>query len=593
MDEFQKVIPFTDMELPRYSRLIHPKYRTKEVYERKVIAGDDSDGNQQIMIPVSWFPSFFAIPGDVQLSKLRDYYGIDYKKLGLYPMDISSALTVKALGTVDNTTSLKILDLCVAPGGKYQMISEKLSSDSLIVGVDISENRLNVCRSLLEDWNSFEEPISYTLHESSQSPISSVSSETEKDGKVSDKIRTLIPKQLLFHCDGTQFGFHPGGGSCELGKLLFDSTIYHEQDLLPSSGYNRKRKNKSYRYRLSKALKEKQQSIIDTQLTSDSAEEKLFSYRMSDFDYVLVDAECTHDASYRHLKYFKGPEQPRTVGPDGIDAAEDEKALIFAGKQKWNKKKKDNQQNRLNIKRPKFPSDNSKGYFRVETENFQNFGQDCDDKDFWEKEHTSEDIRKRTSKPEISRQHEMKSFSDEKVLAHEASVSNIDSNPGIAASEKEEENRIMTLSHNIDNVNAVSEGKLALQQLQRSLLQNGFTLLKKNGILVYSTCSQDYEQNEGIVEWFLANNAGMAVLESVVEALNENDCCEKRHEKTFFEVDESVYRSDQQQLQKTFDLSSHCNKKTVDVFKGSIPGTIRINYRSGMSGHFIARIRKI
>jgi 16S rRNA C967 or C1407 C5-methylase (RsmB/RsmF family) len=42
-----------------------------------------------------------------------------------------------------------------------------------------------------------------------------------------------------------------------------------------------------------------------------------------------------------------------------------------------------------------------------------------------------------------------------------------------------------------------------LNHLQSGLLENGFKLLKPGGILVYSTCSFDYHQNEEIIEKLL------------------------------------------------------------------------------------------
>ena len=49
-----------------------------------------------------------------------------------------------------------------------------------------------------------------------------------------------------------------------------------------------------------------------------------------------------------------------------------------------------------------------------------------------------------------------------------------------------------------------SERVDSIEALQRSLLRNGFRLLKPGGLLVYSTCSLTKKQNELVVEWFLA-----------------------------------------------------------------------------------------
>ncbi|KAJ3409010.1 hypothetical protein HDV05_004659 [Chytridiales sp. JEL 0842] len=42
-----------------------------------------------------------------------------------------------------------------------------------------------------------------------------------------------------------------------------------------------------------------------------------------------------------------------------------------------------------------------------------------------------------------------------------------------------------------------------LEVLQRGLIENGFTLLKPGGVMVYSTCSFSKRQNEQIVQWLL------------------------------------------------------------------------------------------
>merc|ERR1740139_1894196 len=39
--------------------------------------------------------------------------------------------------------------------------------------------------------------------------------------------------------------------------------------------------------------------------------------------------------------------------------------------------------------------------------------------------------------------------------------------------------------------------------LQRRLIASGFRLLKEGGIMVYSTCSLDKEQNEDVLSWLV------------------------------------------------------------------------------------------
>ena len=46
----------------------------------------------------------------------------------------------------------------------------------------------------------------------------------------------------------------------------------------------------------------------------------------------------------------------------------------------------------------------------------------------------------------------------------------------------------------------------ALTGIQRALLNNAATLVKPGGILVYSTCSLEFEENIGVIEWFLTTH---------------------------------------------------------------------------------------
>jgi 16S rRNA C967 or C1407 C5-methylase (RsmB/RsmF family) len=53
------------------------------------------------------------------------------------------------------------------------------------------------------------------------------------------------------------------------------------------------------------------------------------------------------------------------------------------------------------------------------------------------------------------------------------------------------------------------EGIKSLSKVQRNLLRVAHTLLKRNGELVYATCSLEPEENEENVEWFLKTFSDM------------------------------------------------------------------------------------
>ncbi|PIN87224.1 tRNA methyltransferase [Candidatus Woesearchaeota archaeon CG10_big_fil_rev_8_21_14_0_10_44_13] len=62
--------------------------------------------------------------------------------------------------------------------------------------------------------------------------------------------------------------------------------------------------------------------------------------------------------------------------------------------------------------------------------------------------------------------------------------------------------------------------KLASQQ--RKLLQHAFTLLKEGGTLVYSTCTMEPDEDEGVIDWFLKQNKD-AKLEEIKLDIKRSD----------------------------------------------------------------------
>ncbi|MFC1512404.1 RsmB/NOP family class I SAM-dependent RNA methyltransferase [Candidatus Latescibacterota bacterium] len=52
-----------------------------------------------------------------------------------------------------------------------------------------------------------------------------------------------------------------------------------------------------------------------------------------------------------------------------------------------------------------------------------------------------------------------------------------------------------------------SEGDIArMVGVQRAILNNAYALAKPGGVIVYSTCTLEYEENEDIVAWFAGNH---------------------------------------------------------------------------------------
>ncbi|KAJ1406960.1 S-adenosyl-L-methionine-dependent methyltransferase [Ochromonadaceae sp. CCMP2298] len=267
--------------LPRYLREVGGEKRRDKI----------TVGTSALLSPILWAPGFLALPGSCELGALTDSTG-DYKAQGLYPMDISSALPVFALN-IDPSRDLKVLDLCCCPGGKLQMISEALSAGSLVVGVDVSANRLDVCRSLLRGWSSSYKAWCGGRH----------------------------ARQLIFCADGTRFG------AAAPGELAFDSQVLDDE-----CAGQRRRLNKSARERERKRLWLVQASLsiprcraVSTPVEGDvggkgpeeqeqereqKQEQEREQIDLDAFDLVLVDAECTHDASYRHMALLPQPAEP-------------------------------------------------------------------------------------------------------------------------------------------------------------------------------------------------------------------------------------------------------------------------------------------
>ena len=61
----------------------------------------------------------------------------------------------------------------------------------------------------------------------------------------------------------------------------------------------------------------------------------------------------------------------------------------------------------------------------------------------------------------------------------------------------------------------------SILQIQRNILMNSSRYLKNSGIMIYSTCTLNKEENEGNINWFLKNNKNF-ILEPIFLGNLEN-----------------------------------------------------------------------
>ena len=541
-------------ESPEYYECLHkilPRYLRIRDKSDESIMNKISDLAGKIH-SIRWINGFLCLPGTVPISNLNPL------QLGCYPMDIASAQAIVELfrNLALSSDSLKILDLCCCPGSKFQMMSDlvgHLTVPCTLVGVDISEHRMRTCKKLALACRL--KPITYVSSEGKSMP---------------NRVR-----QLLFLCDGTKFGKHPDecrestGLDLGLGELLYDSQIADKDEAHnaerqrnrgseESKPFNqeivRKRMNKSARHREQLALK---QSLLECYVATgtDSLREN--------YDYVLVDAECSHDGSYRHMRY---------VSTNDFNAHDED--CVTEGLQDGN------EVDIISNKR-----------LRVEA--------------------VSTSITNELPAPIL----DLSAVSSSMTSAGRAGYQ-LKSAASIpyTSPEKYEE----------------------LKLLQRSLLQNGFRLMRRGGTLVYSTCSLEDAQNEDIVTWFLNSEPTAQLVPCISSDLpsiqpsivstkassgtdtscNQSDpfiseLIELNHDSSSSEFERlsipsilqlqpsalvsfmrSLSSGDSERL--SLQVCKYiANLEHMPLTSGKIPGTLKLTKNVGMSGLFIAKFTKL
>lgn len=253
--------------------------------------------------PVAWLPSFYSLPVATPLARIDLYRNGE-----LYGIDISSGYAVTLLNIQPGD---HVLDLCCAPGAKLTMIADLLGMQGSVTGVDFSRQRIGACKQLVHK---------YKLIKSREGGALTEPTPTKKEEETSTNapavqqellapcpVRSSAWRCRLFHADGRTFSIGP---KTECEQLDGMETVLDTEEIAGRSthGQQRKRKNKSARAR-------------------DRKRQKLLVVHAELYDKVLVDAECTHDGSIRHLQKNDSLEKWRDYVDNHLNAREIERIL--------------------------------------------------------------------------------------------------------------------------------------------------------------------------------------------------------------------------------------------------------------------------
>ncbi|KAK7845772.1 oligopeptide transporter 7 [Quercus suber] len=196
----------------------------------------------------------------------------------IYGIDAASGAAVLAL---DISAGDHVLDLCAAPGAKLCMISDLLGDSGSVTGVDVASHRLAACRTMLQKY------------------------------ALGDRCR-------LFVGDGTTFslvpvGFHSESKSCE---SALEEKVDAFREWTSRRPYKERKKATKARKTVASQLVLGSQhpelifygrhsgvvGVTRSELYQSGCDSEVSS---QGYDKVLVDAECTHDGSIKHIQKFE------------------------------------------------------------------------------------------------------------------------------------------------------------------------------------------------------------------------------------------------------------------------------------------------
>ncbi|VAI88182.1 unnamed protein product [Triticum turgidum subsp. durum] len=250
--------------IPRYIRL-------KPGTESSVVTEIESELKCDL-VKVSWLPDFYAIPPEIQIAGSKAY-----QQGKIYGIDAASGAAILAL---DVQPGDHVLDLCTAPGAKLCMLADMLGSTGSLTGVDVAKHRLAACRTMLQKYS-------------------------------------LGDRSRLFVADGTLFSILPVNSN--LGSMEAFVGIEDNGSIFSEWTSKRSWKDRQKSKKAKAAGSPHLPSTSEPELIYYGKDSGLIGLQKryvlhpstdaaactSGYDKVLVDAECTHDGSIKHIQKFE------------------------------------------------------------------------------------------------------------------------------------------------------------------------------------------------------------------------------------------------------------------------------------------------
>ncbi|KAM6541520.1 hypothetical protein CsatB_005967 [Cannabis sativa] len=220
---------------------------------------------------VFWLPGFYSLPPNVQIANSRAY-----REGKIYGIDAASGAAVSALNI---SAGDHVLDLCAAPGAKLCMILDLLGDLGSVTGVDVTRHRLAACRTMVQKY------------------------------ELGDHCRLLV-------ADGTTFSLFPtrnysDSKSCE-SVLIGGVERFKEWRSRRTWKERKKAARDRENAHMNPGIQEpellfygKHAGVVGLskdELYKTVSDSELLS---CGYDKVLVDAECTHDGSIKHIQKFE------------------------------------------------------------------------------------------------------------------------------------------------------------------------------------------------------------------------------------------------------------------------------------------------